>query len=59
MTTRRTSGRCSLHEVLGLEPQPVRFVDSLGLDEEPSPEQLSRRLAARARRGCSDVPRRR
>ena len=35
----------SLHEVLGLEPQPVRFVNSLGLGEEPSIEPLRRRLA--------------
>jgi hypothetical protein len=35
----------SLHEVLGREPQPVRFVNSLGLGEEPSIEPLRRRLA--------------
>jgi L-alanine-DL-glutamate epimerase-like enolase superfamily enzyme len=34
-----------LHEVLGLEPQPVRFVNSLGLGKEPSIEPLRRRLA--------------
>ncbi len=34
-----------LHEVLGLEPQPVRFVNSLGLGEAPSIEPLRRRLA--------------
>ena len=31
----RQAGR-SLHDVLGLEPQPVRFVNSLGLGKEPS-----------------------
>lgn len=36
--------RRSLHEVLGLEPQPVRFVNSLGLGKEPSIEPLRRRL---------------
>jgi L-alanine-DL-glutamate epimerase-like enolase superfamily enzyme len=35
----------SLHEVLGLEPQPVRFVNSLGLGKEPSIEPVRRRLA--------------
>src|SRR4051794_22113134 len=34
-----------LHRVLGLEPQPVRFVNSLGLGEEPSIEPVRRRLA--------------
>jgi hypothetical protein len=36
--------RRSLHDVLGLEPQPVRFVNSLGLGKEPSIEPLRRRL---------------
>jgi hypothetical protein len=40
----RQAGR-SLHDVLGLEPQPVRFVNSLGLGEVPSIEPLRRRLA--------------
>ncbi len=35
----------SLHDVLGLAPQPVRFVNSLGLGKEPSIEPLQRRLA--------------
>ena len=35
----------SLHHVLGLEPQPVRFVNSLGLGREPSIEPVRRRLA--------------
>src|SRR5438093_4066613 len=35
----------SLHDVLGLEPQPVRFVNSLGLGKEPSIEPVLRRLA--------------
>jgi hypothetical protein len=35
----------SLHDVLGLEPQPVRFVNSLGLGKEPSIEPVRRRLA--------------
>jgi hypothetical protein len=35
----------SLHDVLGLEPQPVRFVNSLGLGKEPSIEPLHRRIA--------------
>src|SRR5918997_62867 len=40
----RQAGR-SLHDVLGLEPQPVRFVNSLGLGEEPSIEPVRRRRA--------------
>src|SRR5215216_4428996 len=40
----RQAGR-SLHDVLGLEPQPVRFVNSLSLGKEPSFEPLRRRLA--------------
>jgi L-alanine-DL-glutamate epimerase-like enolase superfamily enzyme len=40
----RQAGR-PLHEVLGLEPRPVRFVNSLGLGEEPSIEPVRRRLA--------------
>ena len=40
----RQAGR-SLHDVLGLAPQPVRFVNSLGLGKEPSIEPLERRLA--------------
>ncbi|MEY2456753.1 MAG: hypothetical protein QOK06_1847 [Acidimicrobiaceae bacterium] len=40
----RQAGR-ALHDVLGLEPRPVRFVNSLGLGEEPSIEPVRRRLA--------------
>ena len=40
----RQAGR-PLHDVLGLEPQPVRFVNSLGLGDEPSIEPLRRRIA--------------
>jgi L-alanine-DL-glutamate epimerase-like enolase superfamily enzyme len=40
----RQAGR-PLHDVLGLEPAPVRFVNSLGLGKEPSIEPLRRRLA--------------
>ncbi len=40
----RQAGR-ALHEVLVLEPQPVRFVNSLGLGEQPSIEHVRRRLA--------------
>jgi hypothetical protein len=40
----RQAGR-SLQDVLGLEPQPVRFVNSLGLGEVPSIEPVRRRLA--------------
>jgi L-alanine-DL-glutamate epimerase-like enolase superfamily enzyme len=40
----RQAGR-PLHDVLGLTPQPVRFVNSLGLGEVPSIEPLRRRLA--------------
>ena len=40
----RQAGR-SLHDVLGLEPQPVRFVNSLGLGKEPSIEHVRRRIA--------------
>src|SRR5687768_14956324 len=35
-----------LHDVLGLEPRPVRFVNSLGLGDEPSTGTIHRRLAA-------------
>jgi hypothetical protein len=40
----RQAGR-PLHDVLGLEPQPVRFVNSLGLGKEASIEPVRRRLA--------------
>jgi L-alanine-DL-glutamate epimerase-like enolase superfamily enzyme len=40
----RQAGR-SLHDVLGLEPQPVRFINSLGLGKAPSIEPVRRRLA--------------
>jgi L-alanine-DL-glutamate epimerase-like enolase superfamily enzyme len=40
----RQAGR-PLHDVLGLEPRPVRFVNSLGLGKQPSIEPLHRRLA--------------
>ncbi len=40
----RQAGR-SLHEVLGLDARPVRFVNSLGLGKQPSIEPLRRRLA--------------
>ncbi len=40
----RQAGR-ALHEMLGLEPRSVRFVNSLGLGEQPSIEPLRRRLA--------------
>jgi L-alanine-DL-glutamate epimerase-like enolase superfamily enzyme len=39
----RQAGR-PLHDVLGLEPRPVRFVNSLGLGKEPSFEPVRRRL---------------
>ena len=40
----RQAGR-PLHEVLGLEPRPLRFVNSLGLGKEPSIELVHRRIA--------------
>lgn len=40
----RQAGR-ALHDVLGLEPRSVRFVNSLGLGEQPSIEHVRRRLA--------------
>jgi L-alanine-DL-glutamate epimerase-like enolase superfamily enzyme len=40
----RQAGR-PLHEVLGREPQPVRFVNSLGLGDDPSTETIHRRIA--------------
>jgi hypothetical protein len=40
----RQAGR-SLHDVLGLAPEPVRFVNSLGLGKQPSIEPVRRRLA--------------
>jgi hypothetical protein len=39
----RQAGR-ALHDVLELEPEPVRFVNSLGLGKEPSIEPLRRRI---------------
>ncbi|HEU0193601.1 MAG TPA: hypothetical protein VFQ71_05340 [Gaiellales bacterium] len=39
----RQAGR-PLHDVLGLEPRPLRFVNSLGLGKPPSVEPLRRRL---------------
>jgi L-alanine-DL-glutamate epimerase-like enolase superfamily enzyme len=35
----------SLHDVLGIQARPVRFVNSLGLGKQPSIEPLRRRLA--------------
>ncbi|MBV9472772.1 MAG: hypothetical protein JO206_07360 [Solirubrobacterales bacterium] len=40
----RQAGR-ALHDVLGIEPRSVRFVNSLGLGEQPSIEHVRRRLA--------------
>jgi L-alanine-DL-glutamate epimerase-like enolase superfamily enzyme len=34
-----------LHEALGLEPRPVRFVNSLGLGDPPSTDTIARRIA--------------
>jgi L-alanine-DL-glutamate epimerase-like enolase superfamily enzyme len=39
----RQAGR-SLHDVLGLEARPVRFVNSLGLGKQPTIEPVRRRL---------------
>jgi L-alanine-DL-glutamate epimerase-like enolase superfamily enzyme len=39
----RQAGR-PLHNVLGLQPRPVRFVNSLGLGDEPSIEHVRRRI---------------
>jgi hypothetical protein len=39
----RQAGR-PLHEALGVEPQPLRFVNSLGLGKPPSIEPLRRRI---------------
>jgi L-alanine-DL-glutamate epimerase-like enolase superfamily enzyme len=36
--------RCALHEVLGREPRPLRFVNSLGLGEPPTFDPIRRRL---------------
>ena len=40
----RQAGR-PLHEMVGLEPKPGRFVNSLGLGEKPSIDPLRRRIA--------------
>jgi len=40
----RQAGR-ALHDVLGIEPRPVRFVNSLGLGKDPSIEPVRQRLA--------------
>jgi hypothetical protein len=42
--TLRQAGR-SLHDVIELEPQPVRFCNSLGLGKRPTIEPVRRRLA--------------
>ncbi len=39
----RQAGR-AVHDVLGLEPRPVHFVNSLGLGDQPSIEHVRRRL---------------
>jgi hypothetical protein len=49
----RQAGR-ALHDVLGLEPQPVRFVNSLGLGDEPSIEHVRRACASSATRRRPD-----
>lgn len=41
----RQAGR-ALHEVLGLEPRPITFVNSLGLGDPPDAATIERRLAA-------------
>src|SRR5437868_169427 len=48
----RQAGR-ALHDVLGLEPRPVRFVNSLGLGEQPS---IARRLGDHLERVSYDAP---
>ena len=40
----RQAGR-PLHGVLGREPQPLRFVNSLGLGDPPATDAIHRRLA--------------
>ena len=40
----RQAGR-PLHEVLGREPRPLRFVNSLGLGDPPATDTIHRRLA--------------
>ncbi len=40
----RQAGR-PLHEVLGREPRPLRFVNSLGLGDPPSTDTIHRRIA--------------
>ena len=51
----RQAGR-ALHDVLGLEPRPVRFVNSLGLGEQPSIEHVRRaRQAAAAQSRAADA----
>jgi hypothetical protein len=40
----RQAGR-ALHDVLGIEPRPVRFVNSLSLGEQPSIDHVRRRMA--------------
>ena len=40
----RQAGR-PLHEVLGLEPRPLTFVNSLGLGDPPSTDTIHRRLS--------------
>jgi hypothetical protein len=39
----RQAGK-ALHDALGLEPRPMRFVNSLGLGKEPSIEPLRKRI---------------
>ena len=42
----------SLHDVLGLGPEPVRFVNSLGLGKEPSIEPLRQAICCGAVEGA-------
>ena len=60
---RRSTSRCarpgrSLHDVLGLEPQPVRFVNSLGLGED-AVDRAAAPAARPARPACASSSTRR
>ena len=54
----RQAGR-PLHEVLGREPRPLTFVNSLGLGDPPSTDTIHRRIAPTRTSASSSTPRRR
>ena len=46
----------ALHEVIGREPRPVTFVNSLGLGDPPAVDTIHRRLERYPGRASSSTP---